>query len=336
MDDSRKGDELFSFLKQCELFSSLPDRVLARILEKCTFETYGPGSVIFRVGDPADKVYVIRSGVVEICREDRDRAKPEIVAYLGEREILGEMSILTGSPRGSLARVPERAVLLTLTRDAFVGLLETVPLLAIRLATLLAERLEAWIRKERLHIKGQELSGSLEYFDSSTLIQTLADSDRTGLLTIMDGQKETVAEIYIEGGEVCSARMGHLAGTEAFYQLFQSEEGKSFTFKVGAIKEVSPIARIPHRTIAVLLEANRLQDELNRLKQRIPDAERIFLPKVRELSWKDEGTFPLAKEIWALICQGKPLSHILQKVPVSHYSIYRIVAEMLDQGQIAL
>lgn len=334
MDESINRDEVLHFLRQCQLFSSLPDQALGRVMEQCTLERYGPGSVIFRVDDSADKVYLIQSGVVEICREDPDTPKTDIVAYLGERETLGEMSILTGSPRGSLARVPERAELLAITRKAFMGLLEEIPLLAIRLATVLARRLEAWIKKQRLQIKGQELSGSLEYFDPSTLIQTLAQSDRTGLLTIVDGKDETVAELCIEAGEVCSARMAHLTGVEAFYQLFQSVHGKAFTFKVGSFGEMSQGERIPYRTIALLFEANRLQDELNKMKHHIADANKIFLPKVREFSWKDEPTLLLAKEIWDLINQGKPLSYILEKAPASHYSVYRIVSEMLDQGQI--
>jgi CRP-like cAMP-binding protein len=336
MNKSIDRDEFLHFLRQSQLFAFLPDEVLSRFIEESTLESYGPGSVIFRVDDPADKVYVIKSGVVEICRRGPNTPKMETVAYLGERETLGEMAILTGSHRRSLARVPEKAELLAITKKAVMGLLAETPLLAIRLATVLAKRLEAWIMKQRLQIDGQELSGSLAYFDPSTLIQTLAHTDRTGLLTIMDRYDEIMAEIYIEEGEVWSARLGHLKGDEAFYQLFQSFSAKAFTFKVGEFDRMKEEERIPHRTIALLLEANRLHDELNKLRQRISDADKIFLPRAREFSWKDEATVPLAKEIWDLIHQGKPLAYILEKAPVSHYSVYKIVSQMLDQGQISV
>jgi len=334
MDVSINREEALHFLRQCELFATLSDEALKRVMEECIPETYGPGSVIFSVDDSADKVYIIKSGVVEICRMGPNTRKTDVVAYLGEREALGEMSILTGSPRGSIVRVPEKAELLAISKKAFMGLLEEIPALAIRLATLLAKRLEAWILKQRLQIKGQELSGSLEYFDPSTLIQTLAHSDRTGLLTIIDRNDETMGEIYIEEGEVCYARLGHLKGVEAFYQVFQSLSGHAFTFKVGEFGGTREENRIIHRTIALLFEANRLQDELNKLKQQIPDTDKVFLPKVREFSWKDEETAPLANQIWDLINQGKSLSDILGKVPASHYSVYSILSQMLDQGQI--
>lgn len=334
MNDPLNKDEVLAFLKQCQLLDSLPDETLGQVVEKCTLETYGPGSVIFDIEDPSDKVYIIKSGVVEISRTGPKIQKMEVVAYLGEREMIGEMAILTGSPRGSMARVPEKAELFVLSRKAFVGLLGKIPLLTVRLATILAKRLEAWIRKERLQIKGQELSGSLEYFDASTLLQTLAQSDRTGLLTIVDKNNEPVGEIYIEQGGVRAARLGHLRGVEAFYQVFQSVSGEAFTFKVGDFEAMQHEERIPFRTIALVFEANRLRDELNKLKQEISDANKVFVPKVQGFSWKDEETSPLAKEIWNLIRQGKSLSFILENVMASHSSVYGIISEMLKQGQI--
>jgi len=328
--------EFRHFLKQSQLFAPVPDECLDRITEKLTLENHGPGSEVFRVDDPADKVYIIKSGVVAICRTDPNTGKEETAAYLGERETLGEMSILTGSPRSSVARVPEKAQLFAISRKDFMSLLEEIPILGIQLATVLANRLEAWIMEQRLQIQGQELSGSLEYFDPSTLIQTLAQSDRTGLLTIVGGNEQTLAEIYIEEGEVCDARLGHLKGAEAFYQVFQSSNGKAFTFKVGDLDRIGQEDRIPHGTMALLFEANRLHDELNRLKKGLPDVNRIFPPKVQEFSWNDEATAPLAEEIWDLIVQGNPLSFILDEVPVSHYAVYSIVSQMLDKGQIGL
>jgi CRP/FNR family cyclic AMP-dependent transcriptional regulator len=336
MDRSINREETLRFLKQCQLFSSLPDQALHRVMEAMTLESHGPGAVVFQVDDPSDKVYLIKSGVVEICRTGSSTPNVEIAAYLGERETLREMSILTGSPRSSIARVPERAELFMIPRESFMSLLEEIPILAVRLATVLGKRLEAWIMKQRLQIQGQELSGSLEYFDPSTLIQTLAHSDRTGLLTIVDQNHEKLAEITMKTGEVCSARLGHLKGAEAFYQVFQSSRGKAFTFKVGELDPLKQDHRIPYGTLALLVEANRLQDELRLLQKRIPDPSRTFLPRVREFSWKDEATATLAKQVWDLIGQGKPLAFILEKAPASHYAIYRIVSEMLDHGLVSL
>jgi CRP-like cAMP-binding protein len=334
MEKHTSGDESLRFLGQCRLFSSLPDDSLRRVVEVSTLKRYGPDSVIFRLDDPADRVYIIKSGVVEICRERPGTSKPEIVAYLGERETMGEMAIFTGTSRESIARVPERAELLVITRRAFMGLLEELPVLAIRLTTIFAERLQAFIMRQRLQIHGQELSGSLEYFDPSTLIQTLAHNDRTGLLTITDRNDATVARIYVEDGKVRAARLGHLKGIEAFYQLFQSVNGKAFTFRVGGFAEMQKDERISDQTIALLVQANRLKDELNKLKGQIPTPGKTFKTQNPELSWSDEATAPLAEEIWNLINRGRSLAHILQRVPISNCLVYKVVFQMLEEGQI--
>ena len=131
MNESLNREEALHFLKQCQLFASLADEDLSRILEECTLESYGPGAEIFRANDPSDKIYIIKSGVVEICRTDPNSPLIAVVAYLGERETLGEMSILTGSRRSSLVRVPESAELLAISRDDFMGLLEGIPIILV-------------------------------------------------------------------------------------------------------------------------------------------------------------------------------------------------------------
>ena len=101
---STEKDEHLHLLRNCELFASIPDEALERIFELCTVETYGPGSIMFRVDDPADKIYIIESGVVEICRGGPDTPSTNTVAYLGERECLGEMAICSrcGQMQGPL------------------------------------------------------------------------------------------------------------------------------------------------------------------------------------------------------------------------------------------
>jgi len=60
--------------------------------------TYSSGETIFAAGDKGDKMYVIRSGEVEIERDGK------IVEKLGPGGIFGEMALIDGAPRAATAK----------------------------------------------------------------------------------------------------------------------------------------------------------------------------------------------------------------------------------------
>jgi len=185
-DTAERVEEEIGFLRNSEVFGQLSAEKLKIIVDCGQIETHTSGSIIFRIGDPSDAIYVIKSGVVEICRAKGDREGLSVMAYLGESDPIGEMAIMTGSSRASLARVPQRAEILRIEKEAFMGLLNQIPELSISLLGVLSKRLEDGIRKQRAAARYQHLSGNLKYFDLPTIIQTLATTERTGTLTITD------------------------------------------------------------------------------------------------------------------------------------------------------
>jgi putative ABC transport system ATP-binding protein len=77
-----------------------PERVTVR---------YAPGETIFRQGQHADLVYVIRSGEVEIFREDGD-GHDERLAMIPAGDYFGELGALMGFPRSASARAATEVV----------------------------------------------------------------------------------------------------------------------------------------------------------------------------------------------------------------------------------
>ena len=79
--------------------------------------TLGDGEVLFHQGDPADFIYVIESGHIEIIRSvDRD-GEPFIV--LGPTDYFGEMGPLFGLPRTASARARGDVTLTAMSTGAF-------------------------------------------------------------------------------------------------------------------------------------------------------------------------------------------------------------------------
>ncbi len=86
------------------------------------------GEVVFRQGDPPDRLYSIGSGEVEIVREDPVRGET-ILARLGPGEFFGEMGILGNAPRNATVRAATDLEVLGIHRVYFGPLLSYLPLL---------------------------------------------------------------------------------------------------------------------------------------------------------------------------------------------------------------
>jgi len=97
--------------------------------------SFKPGEVIFAKGDKGDKMYVIRSGEVEIERDGK------VVESLSPGGIFGEMALIDGSPRAATARAKTSCEVAPITEKSFMFLVHETPFFAIAVMRTLAERL---------------------------------------------------------------------------------------------------------------------------------------------------------------------------------------------------
>ena len=91
-------------------------------------EHFEAGEHLVRQGDFGDKLYVIRSGRVEVCRE-RPGQEPERLAVLEPGAYFGEAALLEESPRNSTVTALTAVDVLTIGRGDFQTLLVTFPAL---------------------------------------------------------------------------------------------------------------------------------------------------------------------------------------------------------------
>ena len=97
--------------------------------------TYSSGETIFAAGDKGDKMYVIRSGDVEIERDGK------IVEKLGPGGIFGEIALIDGSPRAATAKAKTACEVAPITEKTFLFLVHETPFFAISVMRALADRL---------------------------------------------------------------------------------------------------------------------------------------------------------------------------------------------------
>jgi len=220
-----------TFLRRCELFESQPPEVLGAVLAQGQFHEYGPGEVVVHQGEPGDRLYVVKDGILEVLAFSSDSTEPVPIAYLGTGEVLGELALLTGSPRSATVRCPQGAELFAVEKAVFLDLMDELPTLSRHLCVVLARRLEATNLKLP-RSPGKQLQGKLEYFDLATVIQTLIGSHQTGSL-VVSHDKQKLAELFFFRGNIARAKYRNLIGDDAVFQLFLSPVDGEFSFTGG-------------------------------------------------------------------------------------------------------
>src|SRR4051794_34695098 len=93
---------------------------------------------LFRQGDPGDSLYVVLTGRLEIVIEGPE---PKVIRVLGRGDSVGELALLTESPRSASVRARRDSELLLVTREHFARVLERKPEFATALTRVLGRQL---------------------------------------------------------------------------------------------------------------------------------------------------------------------------------------------------
>jgi CRP/FNR family transcriptional regulator, cyclic AMP receptor protein len=96
---------------------------------------YKAGAVIFREGDPAEEMYVIKTGTVEVRLGNR------LLATLGERTIFGEMALIDHGPRSATAVAVTDTVIVPVGEKQFLLMVSRTPYFALNVMRVLVDRL---------------------------------------------------------------------------------------------------------------------------------------------------------------------------------------------------
>jgi CRP/FNR family cyclic AMP-dependent transcriptional regulator len=99
--------------------------------------SYRAGDVIFCEGDPADEMYVIKTGKVEI------RLGGRVLDILPELSIFGEMALIDHSPRSATAVAATDVTVVPVAEKQFLLLVSRTPYFALNVMRVLVQRLRS-------------------------------------------------------------------------------------------------------------------------------------------------------------------------------------------------
>lgn len=142
------------------IFRGVTDTELEALLGNAR-TSYQPGEkILFRKGQPADEMFIILQGRVDIVDTYKNRHK--VIATLGEGEAFGEVGLLLDHLRTASAKTHGAVLMLVLDEESLMRIAHQAggPVLIMNLLRLLSERLDSMTHKYMKAKYGQALPDS--------------------------------------------------------------------------------------------------------------------------------------------------------------------------------
>jgi len=127
-------------LKKTSLFEDLELEEIERVSESTPYRSFKAGEIVFRMDDPSDALYFVKSGLVKVSKF-LPNGKEAILGMVGQYSVFGELLLTPEERRPSQAEALSDTILIVLPRGVLLKLLEQRPAIALKFIQLMAERL---------------------------------------------------------------------------------------------------------------------------------------------------------------------------------------------------
>lgn len=323
--------ELCETLAAADICTALDRDEVERLASRGTVESLRRGDLLFHAGGEADAIYLLLDGAIEIVRKTEESARPVPVAYITPGEMIGDMALLTGTPRRSDARVPQTALIWRLGRAEFEQFAVELPHYGLELARIYARRLQDLITHMRRQARRKELAGQLRYFDMPTVVQTLLSTGQSGVLTFLHDSGEVFAEVVLGKGFVDRARCRDIEGVDGFHEIFlHCDEGEfSFRSVLGFVGDAVSAVPIDVPAMHLLMESARRADEIASLRAQLDAGTREYRILAEELDAQVAAQYPLARDIHQALRTPDRLETVRSSTGGTTYDFYAAAAVMV-------
>lgn len=182
------------------------------------------------------------------------------------------------------------------------------------------------------------LSGDLEIFGLPDLLQKLADSRVTGMLTLKDQKGETFGNLSLQEGKIQSCHAGRLRDDNGLYQLFERPVPGIFEFVSQRNEGSEPDLDTPpaREVIPIILEGMRRYDEFQRACAIVPDRGSCKPTGIEPPPHPDEEDPALFKAVWEKAIAGTSPNECEAHILTDPYRIRRLFAHWVEQGALEL
>ncbi len=135
--DSHRPESIADFLAQVPLFAELEPTLRETVCAGAHTIHLEADRWLFHEGDPGDALYIVRAGRLVVT----DERSGATLRELGRGDAVGELGLLTNSPRSASVRAVRASELVVVGKDEFERLMSASPALPVALSRTLAEQL---------------------------------------------------------------------------------------------------------------------------------------------------------------------------------------------------
>jgi hypothetical protein len=181
----------------------------------------------------------------------------------------------------------------------------------------------------------EELSGDLDLFGLPTLLQSMAESELTGRLTIAERNGRDRAVLFLSAGKIARCDVGRLSGTDAVCQLFERPRPAVFRFCRASSNETVPCEEEPLSVMPTVLEAMRRHDEFHEDRALIPDGISLMPTGKPPTQPKGETDKEFVRAVWREAARGTAPETCEGAVTSDAYRVRRLYAHWYERGALA-
>ena len=127
-------------VRRAPLFTAIDDASAASLRASMTGIKISKGQVLFKEGDPGDRLFVVIEGKLKLGTTSND-GRENLLSILGPGDMFGELSLFDPGPRTATATAVVDSRLLALANDQVIGWVTAHPGVSLQLLKRLSQRL---------------------------------------------------------------------------------------------------------------------------------------------------------------------------------------------------
>jgi len=127
-------------VRKAPLFAAIDDASVASLRASMVGIKISKGQVLFKEGDPGDRLFVVVEGKLKLGTTSYD-GRENLLSILGPGDMFGELSLFDPGPRTATATAVVDSKLLALANDQVIGWVTEHPSVSLQLLKRLSQRL---------------------------------------------------------------------------------------------------------------------------------------------------------------------------------------------------